>query len=66
MNATAMKKFVDGRAISVSVMAPMLGMSRYSLYKKIEGKSEFKVSEMRKFIELTRMTDEEVQEIFFG
>lgn len=66
MNAIAMKEFVDERAIRVSLMAQKLGISRYSLYKKLSGESEFKVNEMRRFIELTRMTQDEVQKIFFS
>ena len=56
---------MDNSGMTMTAIAKMCGMSRTSLYKKLDGKCEFKVSEIVNLCKALHMTDSERNNIFF-
>lgn len=52
--------------IPISAIAEKLGISRTSLYNKLSGKHDFKVSEISKLCEILRLTEQERLLIFLA
>ncbi len=52
--------------IPITAIAESMGLSRQTLYHKMKGEREFKVSEVLKICELLRLTSEEKTLIFFA
>lgn len=50
---------------TIEELAEYLGISRQTLYSKMQGKSEFKRDEIDKIITRYNLTPEETHEIFF-
>ena len=61
-----LKQFFNERGITASAVAESLGISRSGLYKKLEGKTDFTMTEARKIMEFARMNNEEIVRIFFS
>ncbi len=57
---------IDEIDIPITAIANKMGISRQSLYLKLNGRREFKTSEMRKICEILRLTTEERNRIFFA
>lgn len=66
MNLKLLNAVIDEVGIPLSTIAEKTGISRRSLYLKLAGEREFKVSELNTIAELFRLTDEEKTMIFFG
>lgn len=47
-------------------LAKALGMSRNSLYLRMQGKSDFRAGEIKVISERYKLTPEQVDDIFFG
>lgn len=65
MDIEKLKEKMEEIKIPISVISQKLGISRQSLYKKLTGEREFKVSEVTKIAAVLRLTNEEKEEIFF-
>lgn len=65
VNLTALKTMIDDSGISFTRLAENTGMSRETLYRKLEGETEFKVSEIYALSVSLKMTMTERDEIFF-
>lgn len=50
----------------MTFIADTIGISRHSLYSKIENDTEFKASEIVKIAEVLRLSDAERDAIFFA
>lgn len=61
-------EYLNGRIneikIPITIIAERMGISRQSLYLKIKGEREFKVSEVSKLCDILRLTDEEKTFVF--
>jgi DNA-binding phage protein len=66
MNLEELNARIEQSRIPITAIAEGLGLSRQSLYKKLSGTREFKVSEVSKLCEILRLTNEEKQCIFFA
>lgn len=52
--------------ITITSIAKEMGFSRQTLYKKMNGEREFKVSEVSRICDILRLTKEERTFVFFG
>lgn len=66
MNLKLLNAVIDEVGIPLSTIAEKTGISRRSLYLKLAGEREFKISELNTIADLFRLTDEEKTMIFFG
>lgn len=65
-NTKTLKELIVQSGLKCIYIAEQLGISRYSLQKKIENKSEFKVSEVNALCNLLKINSlEQKEEIFF-
>lgn len=65
MNLDYLNDRISLSRIPITAIAEFVGISRQSLYLKMQGKREFKTSEITKVCDLLRLTTEERQIIFF-
>jgi predicted transcriptional regulator len=56
---------VDEIKIPITTIAEKMGISRQTLYLKMNGKREFKTSEITNLCDILRLTNEEKERIFF-
>lgn len=63
-NGEMLRRKVEEIGISYSFLAEKMGISRASLYNKIDNKSEFKASEITVATEILRLTKKERDQIF--
>lgn len=61
-----LKKKISESGLSVSFIAKKLGISREGLYKKINGTTEFKASEIFAITDLLRLDSDSREDIFFN
>lgn len=66
MNLEYLNNRIDEIKIPITTIAERMGISRQSLYLKIKGEREFKVSEVTKLCDILRLTDEEKNSVFFA
>lgn len=64
MNLKYLNSRINEIKIPITTIAERMGISRQSLYLKIKGKREFKVSEVSKLCDILRLTDEEKTSVF--
>ncbi len=57
-------KFVE-KEVSIKDMCVCLGLSKTSLLSKMNGRTQFKLNEVRRIIDELDLTQAEVKEIFF-
>lgn len=62
----ALRKLIEKTGLKYKSIAKFLGITPYTLQKKIDNESEFKVSEMEKITEICGLTPEEKDKIFFA
>lgn len=60
-----LKKEIELSGLKMHFIASQLNLSRESLYQKLEGKTEFKVSEVQKLTKVLNMSGELRNTIFF-
>ena len=65
MNTMELKAEIVRKGYSVPVLAKEIGISKKALYCKMTGKSNFKLNEMRKIINILNLTNEKILYIFF-
>lgn len=66
LNLEYLNNRIDEIKIPITTIAERIGISRQSLYFKIKGKREFKVSEVSKLCDILRLTNEEKTLVFFA
>lgn len=66
MNLNYLNDRIALSRIPITAIAEQLGVSRQTLYNKINGEREFKTSEITKLCEILRLTDEEKRLVFFA
>lgn len=64
-NATKLQNKITQSGLKLSFIAEQLGITRFSLSKKLEGITEFKTSEIKKICLVLHITSEEIPSIFF-
>lgn len=65
-DTNALKKCISDSGISISFIAHKMGISREGFYKKMNGETEFKASEICSLKELLGMTNAKRDAIFFA
>lgn len=66
MNKDLIKNAISDSGLKLSFIAMKLGISREGFYNKVNGKTEFNVSEINKFCEILNLKDPERDAIFFN
>lgn len=61
-----LNKTISDSGVTITFLAEKLGITREGLYKKLNGKTEFKASEIVKVQNVLKLTDEKRDEIFFA
>ncbi len=62
----ALKTQINTSGLKMQSVAEKLGMSRASLWKKLSGKVEFKVSEITEICKVLNLSNDERDHIFFS
>lgn len=65
MDIDYLNEVIAASGKTIKSIALKMGLSRQSLYLKMNGKREFKASEVYKLCEILRLTNEEKERIFF-
>ena len=65
-NGKLLKEIAKEKKITLQEIADAVGLTRQGLFKKIENRSEFKLSELEKISKLLGLTNEQKQAIFFA
>lgn len=65
-NTDALKNLIAQRGLKISYICRETGICRTSLWKKINGMTEFKTSEVAKMSEILGLKKREVDSIFFS
>lgn len=65
-NGKLLKEIAKAKQITLQELADALGITRQGLSKKIENRSEFRVSEVSKLAELLGLSEQQKREIFFA
>lgn len=65
INKVLLKEAIKERGISITFLAKKIGISREGFYKKMNGTTEYKVSEVSKIKKILNLTDKDIDEIFF-
>lgn len=63
---TMLRKKIKDSGITVTAVADKLGVSRETLYNRMDGKSEFKASEIACLTDMLRLKKDEQDSIFFN
>ena len=66
MNLKYLNDRISNSKVPISAIAKELGLSRQTLYLKMKGERDFKVSEVIKLCAMLRLTEEERMLIFFA
>lgn len=64
-NTLKLKEKIDNSGYKKEFIAEQLGITRYALQLKVEGKNEFKGSEIKKLCALLKIDSSEMLSIFF-
>jgi len=62
----SLKTRISDSGMTMTAVAQRTGMSRVSLYKKLDGKVEFKLSEIVSLCKALHLSDKERDSIFFN
>ena len=65
-NGKLLKEIARAKQITLQELADALGLTRQGLSKKIENRSEFRVSEVSKISDLLGLSEQQRREIFFA
>lgn len=65
-NGKLLKEIAKAKHFTIQDLAAALGLTRQGLSKKIENKSEFRISEVTKLSEILELSEKQKQEIFFA
>ena len=59
-----LKSAIDESGMKLTAIASKMGITRYALYLKVNGVTEFKISEVLKLAEILHLTDKQRDTIF--
>ena len=62
----ALRDLIESRGLKYKYVAAVLGMSAYTLQRKIENDSVFLVSEVSKLVELFQLSPGQIDTLFFA
>lgn len=65
MDIDRLRSTIDDSGIKLKFICEKMGLSRYGLYKKLNGSSEFTASEMKEMQNILHLSNKERDEIFF-
>ena len=65
-NGKLLKEIAKAKQVTLQELAEALGLTRQGLSKKIENRSECRVSEVSKLSEILGLSEQQKQEIFFA
>ena len=65
-NGKLLKEIAKAKQVTLQELAEALGLTRQGLSKKIENRSEFRVSVVSKLSEILGLSEQQKQEIFFA
>lgn len=65
-NLEELKRAIQNSGIPITIISKRTHMNRRSLYNKINGKTEFKVSEMDSLSKVIGLNEKKKSEIFFA
>lgn len=65
-NTTLLRQKIDDSGYKLRFIAKKLGITYAGLLKKLNNETEFKASEIAVLKELLKLTDDEVNQIFFA
>ena len=65
-NATLLRQKIDDSGYKLRFIAKKLGITYAGLLKKLNNETEFKASEIAVLKKLLKLTDDEVNQIFFA
>ena len=65
-NGKLLKEIARAKHITLQELADALGLTRQGLSKKIENRSEFRVSEVSKISDVLELSEQHRREIFFA
>lgn len=65
MNANKFKYFVAERGMTLNELASKIGMNNSTLYRKMNGISDFKRNEILECAKILKITEDELLDIFF-
>jgi predicted transcriptional regulator len=66
INLKLLASTIEERGIKLSKLAEKIGLTYQGLKYKLDGRSEFKVSEVNRMTEVLRLSDAERDAIFFS
>ncbi len=61
-----LNRIITDSGINRMVLSKKAKMSRATLYKKLNGKSEFKASEIANMSKVLHLSTEQIERVFFG
>lgn len=64
-NTEELRRIIKNSGLKLEYIAEQLGITRFSLSKKIENVTEFKTSEVQKMCEVLQITDPKAKEAIF-
>ena len=65
-NSEMFRKKVEDCGITYTYLAKKIGITRESLYKKLRNETEFKASEISNVAVILRLSQDEINKIFFA
>ena len=65
VNRKLLRERIDAKGIKIRFIADKLGISHQSMYDKVNGRTEFKESEIAILIDILDLSPEDVMLIFF-
>lgn len=65
MNANKFKYFVAERGMTLNELADKIGMNNSTLYRKMNGISDFRRNEILECAKILKITEDELLDIFF-
>lgn len=65
-NTELFRKKIEDKGISLKFLASKIGITRESLYNKLNNETEFKASEISKISDVLQLTSKERDDIFFA
>lgn len=66
VDLVTLKRLIKIRGFTFVFVAKSLGITREALYKKLCGKTEFRLSEVRALADLLHLSQRDIMKIFFA
>ena len=66
LNSNSLKKAIEDSGMTMTALARIIGISRESLYNKVDRRTEFTASEICRMSNALHLSNESRDAIFFG